>query len=173
MTATDCPQDDAAIEALFDQFLEGWNAGSGPAFAAPFTPEVDFIGFDGIHLTSRQEIESVHQELFDKWLKGTRLVGRPRIRRLTNDVAVVIATGDTIMRGKHTPARERRSIQTLTAVCTADGWRFASFQNTRVRHIGTGARSALLWLVTDQLWKWFGPRHGTGSAAAHRTPAGT
>ena len=44
---------------------------SGQRFAAVTNP-CDFIAFDGTHLTRRAAIEVVHQELFDKWLKGTR-----------------------------------------------------------------------------------------------------
>jgi len=51
------------------------------------------------------------------------------------------------------PAPERESIQTLVAVRDAGGWSFASFQNTRIRPIGAGAVSALLWLVPDRLWR--------------------
>lgn len=155
---TDDTTDTQAIERLFHEFLNGWNIGDASAFAAPFTDPVDFIAFDGAHLTSRREIEAVHQELFDTWLRGTRITGSPTIRYLSADVALVVARGDTIMRGKAKPAPERDSIQTLTAVRTAEGWRFSSFHNTRVRLIGQGTRSALVWLLTDKLWKWFGGR---------------
>jgi hypothetical protein len=57
------------------------------------------------------------------------------------------------MRRKAEPAPERDSIQTLVAVRETDGWSFASFQNTRIRPIGGGTASALLWLVPDKLWR--------------------
>jgi uncharacterized protein (TIGR02246 family) len=79
--------DEPAVLALFTQFLDGWNAGSGEAFAAPFTDQVDFIAFDGPHLTSKQEIAVVHQELFDKWLGGTRVTGTAHVRFLGPDAA--------------------------------------------------------------------------------------
>jgi uncharacterized protein (TIGR02246 family) len=153
--------DTSAVQDLFRAVLEGWNTGSGERFAAPFTDPCDFIAFDGTHLTSREQIATVHQELFDKWLRGTRLTGDPQVRFLTPDVALIVARGDTIMRGKSKPAAERASIQTLTAVRTADGWRFVSFQNTRVRLIGQNGRSALVWLATDKLWKVLGGRQTT------------
>jgi uncharacterized protein (TIGR02246 family) len=67
--------DEAAVRDLFAQFLGGWNQGSGAAFAAPFTEEVTFIGFDGTYFTSRSDVETFHQTLFDKSLKGSRPMG--------------------------------------------------------------------------------------------------
>jgi uncharacterized protein (TIGR02246 family) len=52
--------------ASFAQVLDGWNQGNGPAFAEPFTETVDFVAFDGTHLTTRDQVATVHQELFDK-----------------------------------------------------------------------------------------------------------
>ncbi len=144
--------DEAAVRALFAQVLDGWNQGNGASFAAPFTDSADFIAFDGTQLTSREQIATVHQELFDKWLKGSRLTGDARVRFLSPDVALLTARGGTVMHGKTEPAPERDSIQTLTAVRQDDGWRLTSFQNTRIRPIDRSPREALLWLVTDKLW---------------------
>ncbi len=147
------PSDETAVRRLYEQMLAGWNQGSGEAFAAPFTEDVDFIAFDGTRLERREEIASVHQDLFDKWLKGTRLTGEVSVRFLVPDVALLVGHGGTVMRGRTEPARERDSIQTLLAVRTGGEWRLTSFHNTRVRPIGERARGALLWLLTDKLWK--------------------
>jgi hypothetical protein len=37
-------------------------------------------------------------------------------------------------------------------------WRFAAFHNTRVRPIGRGPATVLIWAVTDKLWRIFAPR---------------
>jgi hypothetical protein len=73
------------------------------------------------------------------------------VRFVAPDVAIVHALGGTVMRGKAEPAPERDSIQTLVAVRGDGAWSFVSFQNTRIRPIGAGAASALLWLVPDML----------------------
>ena len=145
--------DEEAVRGLYQQMMDGWNQGSGEAFAAPFTEEVDFIPFDGTHHDRREQIASAHQELFDKWLKGTRLTGEVSVRFLGPDVALLVGRGETVMRGRTEPARERDSIQTLVAVRQSGEWRLTSFQNTRIRPIGERARGALLWLVTDKLWR--------------------
>lgn len=145
--------DEAAVRALFERMMEGWNAGSGEAFAAPFTEDADFVAFDGTQLRGRREVAALHQDLFDKWLKGTRLVGHCDVRFLSPDVALLIGYGGTVMRGKSNPAPERDSIQTLVAVRRDGEWRLASFQNTRSRPIGRSLPGTLIWAVTDLLWK--------------------
>jgi hypothetical protein len=89
-------------------------------------------------------------------MKGTRLIEeRTEFSFVNPDVAIVHTLGGTVMRGKSEPTPERDSIQTLVAVRDASGWSYVSFQNTRIRPIGAGAVSALLWLVPDKLWRLF------------------
>jgi uncharacterized protein (TIGR02246 family) len=148
--------DERAIRALQRRLLEAWRAGDGEAFAAPFSDDALFIGFDGSVMRGRQQIAATHQEVFDRWMKGTRLVeDRTDVRFVDPDVAIVHTLGGTVPRGKSQPTPERDSIQTLVAVRDARGWSFVSFQNTRIRPIGAGAVSALLWLVPDKLWRLF------------------
>jgi hypothetical protein len=77
------------------------------------------------------------------------------VRFLAPDVALVIARGGTVARGRTKPAAERDSIQTLVAVRDDGKWRLTSFHNTRVRPIGERRIGAVLWLVNDMLWKLF------------------
>ena len=151
--------DEAAVRGLYEQLMDGWNQGSGAAYAAVFTEDGDLIGFDGTHLKGRQEIAPFHQRLFETYLKGTRLVGQVTGGRfLSPDVALMHAVGGTVMRGKSKPSPARDSIQTLVAVKRGGEWRLAAFQNTRVRHMGRSARNTLIWLFTDLLWKLFGTK---------------
>jgi uncharacterized protein (TIGR02246 family) len=153
--------DEAAVRDLYRRLLDGWNEGSGSAFAAPFAEDGDLVAFDGTHFEGREEISAFHQELFDRWMKGTRLVGEVRdVRFLGPDAAVVHAVGGTVMRGKTEPSPERDSIQTLVATREDDGWRLAAFQNTRVRPIAGGAAAFLLWTFSDLLWRVLGPKGG-------------
>ncbi|HEV2744430.1 MAG TPA: SgcJ/EcaC family oxidoreductase [Rubrobacter sp.] len=153
------PADGRAIRELFERLLEDWARGDGEAYGSRFTGDADYVAFDGSHTRGREEISSSHQQLFDKFLKGSRLTGRiESIKFPTPDVALVHATGGTIVRGRTEPSPERHSVQTLVAVREGDGWRFAAFHNTRVRPIGGGLRGFLIWAVTDRLWRIFGPR---------------
>jgi len=146
--------DEAAMRGLYQQLMDGWNRGSGDAFAAVFMEDGDLVAFDGTHFKGRGEIAPFHQELFDKWLKGTRLVGRVEdVRFLSPDVALMHAVGSTMMRGKTEPSPERDSIQTLVAVRQDGKWRLAAFQNTRLRPMDRNAAAFLVWTLSDWLWK--------------------
>jgi uncharacterized protein (TIGR02246 family) len=129
--------DEATIRTLYQQMIDGWNAGNGDAFAAPYTDDSDFIGFDGTYMKGRQEIASFHQMLFDKFLKGSRLIGKIRsVRFVTMDVAIMIAVGGTVMAGQSDIEPERNSIHTIVAVKRDSNWYFSAFQNSRVQYIG-------------------------------------
>lgn len=132
------PADEVAIRSLYQQLMDGWNKGSGEAFAAPFAEDGDLVGFDDTHLKGRQEITSFHQQLFDTYVKGSRLVGKvKKIRFLTSDVALMHAVGGTIMASQTDIDQERNSVQTLVALKDNKGeWRLAAFQNTRAQYLG-------------------------------------
>ena len=141
--------DEAAIRALYQQKIDGWNSGNGNAFAAPYTDVSDYIGFDGTYLKGREEIASLHQMLFDKFVKGSRLVGKIRsIRFLTRDIAIVVAVGGTVMAGQSDIDPERNSIHMLVAIKQNDKWHFTAFQNSRAQFIGRPEEAQAL---TDEL----------------------
>jgi uncharacterized protein (TIGR02246 family) len=134
---TSDPADEAAICALFQQLLDGWNKGSGEAFAAPFAEDADFVAFDGSYFKGREDIASFHQVHFDQFLKGTRLVGKVRsVRFLTPEVAIMHAVAGTVMSGQSDIEPERNSTQTLVARKQGGEWRLAAFQNSRAQYLG-------------------------------------
>ena len=147
--------DEEAVRDLYRELMAGWNRGSGEDFAAVFTEDGDLVAFDGTHFEGRAQIAPFHQELFDKWLKGTRLVGRVKdVRFLSPDVALMHAVGSTIMRGKSVPSPERDSIQTLVATRQNGEWRLAAFQNTQLR-VMRNRIASLVSTFSDLLWKIF------------------
>jgi uncharacterized protein (TIGR02246 family) len=161
-TTTNHSADEAAVRALYRELMDGWDRGSGEAFASVFTEDGDLVAFDGTHFEGREEIAPFHQQLFDKWLKGSRLVGQVKdVRFLRPDVALMHAVGSTVMRGKNEPSPERDSIQTLVAVREGGEWRLAAFQNTRVRPMGPNPVAFVLWALTDLLWRIFRPNKRT------------
>lgn len=128
--------DEGAIRALYFQMMDGWNKGSGEAFAAPFEVDGEQVAFDGTHFEGRQQIASAHQQLFDNFIKGSRLVGKVRnVRLLTPDVAVMHTIGGTIMPGQTDIEPERNSVQVFIVKKGDDGkWRIAIFTNTRAQY---------------------------------------
>jgi uncharacterized protein (TIGR02246 family) len=143
--------DEQAVRDLFRELLEAWGRGDGPAYGALFTEDADYVAFDGSNRRGSQAIASEHQQLFDTWLKGTRLVGQvDAVRFLGPDVALVHATGGTIFPGQRDERGRRPSIQTLVAVKRGDAWRFTAFHNTRIVH-----RNAFQWILYGVTSKLF------------------
>jgi uncharacterized protein (TIGR02246 family) len=152
-------EDKAAISTLYFQMIDGWNKGSGSIFSAPFAEDGVLVGFDGTHLEGRQSIASFHQQLFDTFLKGSRLVGKIRdMRFLTKDVAIIHAVGGTIMDGQADIESERNSIHTIVVKRdnpNADYWFITSLQNTRVQYLG---RPQEIQKLTEELCMELGRR---------------
>lgn len=131
---------DKEIRALLDALVEAWNAGDATAYARLFTEDADYVTFFGLHMTGRRAIEESHHALFTGPLKGSHIGFAPasgqdggaRIRALGPGVALVVAKGGSALPGRQAPDPGRDSVITLTVVETAEGRRFASFQNTRV-----------------------------------------
>jgi uncharacterized protein (TIGR02246 family) len=127
-------EDERAIEALYRDLLDSWGRGDGKAYAMQFTDDADYIAIDGSRQTGQSEIASRHQHRFDTWLKDTSLQGQiHRIRFLTPEAALVIATGGVVFPGKTEVRSNRRSIHSLVAVKHNGTWRFASLHNTRIQ----------------------------------------
>jgi uncharacterized protein (TIGR02246 family) len=144
--------DEAAIRDLFRKVLDDWGRGDGYAYGSRFTEDADYVAFEGTHTRGREEISSSHQELFDKWLKGTRLVGRVEsVRFLSPDVALVHATGSTVFPGEDRPRPSRDSIQTLVAVKREGGWIFTAFQNNRI--VRRGPLGWILYGIATKLFR--------------------
>lgn len=155
MSSTDEP----AVRALYQRLMDGWNQGSGTAFAEPMAADVDFVPFDGVSIKGRDALARFHDPLFKTHLKGTRLVGEVTgVRFLSPTVALMHARGGTIMRRESQASPARDSIQTMVAVKGENGWSLAAFQNTRVRPIGRNFAGTMWWLLTDWLWRFARPR---------------
>jgi uncharacterized protein (TIGR02246 family) len=130
-------QDKAAVAALLQQMIDGWNRGSGAGFAVPFAEDGDQVAFDGTHLQGRQQIAEFHQMLFDRFLSGTRLVGKVvDVRFLAPDVALAHGIGGTVMPGETDLAPDRNSVQTLVAVKIDGEWRLVRLHNSRAEFMG-------------------------------------
>lgn len=125
------------IHRLLDALTAAWNDGDAAAFAGLFTEDADYVTYFGARMEGRKAIEDSHRALFEGPLKGSRLMAPAaaeplrKIRFLSPDVALVLTTGGSALAGG-APDPARDSILTFTAVKTGEGWRFASFQNTRI-----------------------------------------
>lgn len=106
------------IVKLLVRLGQTWNAGDAAGYADLFTADADYVTWFGLHMRGRQAIEDSHRELFATTSIKLPEGAQPQIRFLSDDVALVISDG--------------ASVVSFTAVRAREGWRFASFQNTRV-----------------------------------------
>lgn len=126
--------DDARLTVLFRRMCQAWTDGDAQAYGDCFTADSDYVSFDGTRAAGRAPMVEAHDRLFRGVLTGSSLVGQVEsIRYLGADVALVHATGSVLVAWRSRLPKRRLSRQTLVAVRTEDGWRFAALHNTRVR----------------------------------------
>ena len=165
MSHVDAPE---RIPALF---AEAWNARDPDGIAALFDEDAEFVNVVGLWWHDREAIRQAHAygltRIFDR---STLRVGAVRVKRLSDDVAVVHArmhleaqtpVGDVVR------PRARTNVFTFVARRTPDGWRCAAAHNTDVV---PGAETN----VVDDAGRLRGadyrPRGAEGAAGGGRTP---
>jgi uncharacterized protein (TIGR02246 family) len=120
------------VLAVLGKLVDAWNAGDADAYGELFTEDADYVTFFGLNMPGRVTITEGHRALFDGPLKGSKLDGGgapPKVRFLRPDVAVVVTGGGSSVSDA---SAARDSTLTYVLVEESDGWRIASFQNTRV-----------------------------------------
>ncbi|TDC03684.1 SgcJ/EcaC family oxidoreductase [Nonomuraea longispora] len=118
-----------AVRQLLQRLSDAWNAGDAAGYADLFTEDADYITFFGLRMRGRTAIEEGHRELFRMPITLEPLAGTADVKPLAEGAVLVIAGGSSTVDGQVDPNRD--SVISLTAVDTPEGWRFASFQNTR------------------------------------------
>ena len=82
------------IEALYRQIIDGWNRHDGDAFAAPFAADGEMIGFDGSHVHGRDAIAESMSAIFADHETAPYVVQLKDVRRLGDDVGLLLAAGE-------------------------------------------------------------------------------
>jgi uncharacterized protein (TIGR02246 family) len=122
--------DEAAIRALLDQFIEGWNEASGARLARPFAPDAEFINIMGLRVHGRDLIARGHDELFETVFFGTRLSGGVEtVRFLRSDVAYADGIFN-LQNSDGTPHHMlERALPAFIAVKEGGAWSIVIFRN--------------------------------------------
>jgi uncharacterized protein (TIGR02246 family) len=129
--------DDDQLHALFQRLLSSWTAGDARAYGESFTPDSDYVSYDGTRAHGVQPMVDAHDRLFSGVLKGTALVGHiDSIRYLSPDIALIHGFASVLVAWRTTLPKRRLTRTTIVAVRTSQGWRITSINNARVRPIG-------------------------------------
>jgi uncharacterized protein (TIGR02246 family) len=123
------------VEPVIERLERGWNAADGAAFAAPFTPDADFVAIRGDLHTGAEAIAASHQQIFETTYAGSTLDYTVLQARELADGTILAH-----VRGKmHAPtgplAGDNESTATVVLVRDGDEHRIMAFHNTLVpRH---------------------------------------
>lgn len=123
-------EDRAALEAIVRRLEAAWNAGDGPAFAAPFAEDADFVNVRGEHMKGKSIIAGGHTGIFRTIYAGSvNSYTVESARLLQPDVALVHV--DAFLKVPQGPlAGEHAACFSMVATRSAGGWEIASFHNT-------------------------------------------
>ncbi|MGY1718857.1 MULTISPECIES: SgcJ/EcaC family oxidoreductase [unclassified Blastococcus] len=124
------PQD-AQIQALYAEFIDGWNRRSGAAVAAGFADDGDIIGFDGSHHRGRLSIAADLRQVFTSQQTPAYVAVVRSVRPVGEGVAMLTAHAGMIPAGAGDLDPELNAVHTMIAVDDGRGrWRISLFQVT-------------------------------------------
>jgi uncharacterized protein (TIGR02246 family) len=122
--------DRAAIEGLVGQLEAAWKAMDGPAFAAPFAVDADFVNIRGEHFRGRPAIAAGHAAIFRTIYAGsTTQMTVEAARLLRPEVALVHV--HSVLDAPQGPLAGRHAAR-FSMVLTKEpsGWQIVAFHNT-------------------------------------------
>lgn len=140
--------DEMEVRALYRDLLEGWNQRNAAAFATPFAPDGEVIGFDGSQMTGREEITSTLQQIFADHVTAPYVSKVRSVRLLSPDMAMLRAIVGMVPPGHSDLNPAVNAHQTLVATKRDGQWRIVLFQNTPAQFHG---RPGLVQQLTEEL----------------------
>jgi uncharacterized protein (TIGR02246 family) len=123
-------------ESIPTVFVEAWNRRDPDKLASMFDEDAEFVNVVGLWWHDREAIRRAHayglERIFDR---STLRLGTTRVRRLSDDVAVVLARmrleGQTAVGDVANPGT-RNNVFTFVVHRTPEGWSCAAAHNTDV-----------------------------------------
>jgi uncharacterized protein (TIGR02246 family) len=122
--------DPAGLERIVAQLEAAWNGMDGPAFAAPFASDADFVTIRGEHLRGRPAIAAGHSAIFRTIYTGSTIrLTVENARLLRTDVALVHV--HSVLDAPTGPlAGRHRARFSLVLTREPEGWVIAALHNT-------------------------------------------
>lgn len=118
-----------AIE-IVTQLQQAWNEADGMAFAAPFTPDADFVDIRGDYHHSQAAIGQGHQHIFNTIYKDSVVRYELIQVRMLGEQVIIAHTKNSLNAPTGPLAGEHTSVSSLVMVKTERGWQIAAFHNT-------------------------------------------
>lgn len=122
-------EDEAAIRKIITRLQDGWNAGSGKDFAAPFDEDADYVIINGNYIKGRKLIEEGHNRIFATIYKNSQISPTIRSIRFLSDT---IALAHTEWSLKLADSHESKAMISLVLIKKGGQWGITAFQNTSV-----------------------------------------
>ncbi len=126
-------EDEAAIRRIVGRLQDGWNAGDGKAFAAPFAADADYVVINGMAIKGRDSIGAGHQHIFDTIYKNSNIQAAIRSIRFIRDDVAVAHIKWTLKLGGSGAAQEGNAMNTMVLTREGGQWSIVSFQNTSIQ----------------------------------------
>jgi len=140
--------DEIEVRALYQQIIDSWNQRSADAFATPFAPHAEVIGFDGSQMTGRAEIAATLGQIFADHLTAPYVSKVKSVRLLSPEVAILRAIVGMVPPGQLDLNPAVNAHQTLVAAKGDGTWRAELFQTTPAQFHG---RPDLVQQMTEEL----------------------
>lgn len=123
-------QDTEHIIALYQAWLDAWNARNAAGMAALFAEDGNLIGFDGSQLNGRAELHVTLDNIFKHHQTAAYVAIIREIRLLSPGVAWLKAEVGMVPAGKNDINPALNAVQTLVALKGETDWQISLFQNT-------------------------------------------
>ena len=140
--------DEMEVRTLYRELLDGWNKRNADAFATPFAPDGEVIGFDGSQMTGRAEIASTLGQIFADHVTAPYVSKVRSVRLLSPEVAILRAIVGMVPPGQSDLNPAVNAHQTLVAARRDGTWRIELFQTTPAQFHG---RPELVQQMTEEL----------------------
>ncbi len=141
-------QDEPQVQAVYRQWLDGWNGRNADVMAGLCDDDTEIIGFDGSLMVGRAEVLESMRQVFVDHETAPYTVQVKRVRLLSPEVAVLRAEAGMVPPGKMELEPALNAWHTLVAAKRDGAWRIAFFQNTPAQFHG---RPELVQQMTEEL----------------------
>jgi uncharacterized protein (TIGR02246 family) len=121
------------LRGLVQQLEEAWARGDGARLGSLYRDDASHVTDDGLHLQGREAIVAKHQQLFDTYLRGSRLdLDITDLRRVARGVILIHLRGGVVEQMGAELTTERDSRATMVATEDDGEWRLVLVQVTRI-----------------------------------------